>query len=112
MGGTPETRTHVFSRTLRQEDCPNMTISDNPGETVAALKEEPGKEIWLFGGGVLFSSLLQLGLVDVVEVAIIPVLLGDGLPLLPGSAAPAKLELTNHIIYEKSGTILLEYTVA
>ena len=46
-----------------------------------------------------------------VELAIIPVLLGDGLPLLPYPGAMAKLELTKHTIYDKTGTVLLEYTV-
>ena len=81
--GMPGMRAYVFSRTLRQADCPGVTVSDNPAETLAALKATSGKDIWLFGGGSLFSSVLQLGLVDSVELAIIPVLLGGGLPFLP-----------------------------
>lgn len=100
---------YVFSHTLRQTDCPDVTVSDRPKETVAALKEKPGKDIWLFGGGSLFRSLLDLGIVDTVEVAIIPVLLGGGMPLLPNPARLAKLRLTKHRVYEKTGTIALEY---
>ncbi len=110
-GGMPGVQAYVFSRTLRQEDCPGMTVSDNPAETLAAVKATPGKDIWLFGCGSLFGSLLQLGLVDSVEVAIIPVLLGDGLPLLPSPASEARLKLTTHTIYEKTGTVALEYSV-
>ena len=44
-----------------------------------------------------------------VEVAVIPVLLGGGLPLLPSPAARAKLQLTKHRVYEKTGTVSLEY---
>ena len=110
-GGMPAVQAYVFSRTLRQEDCPGMTVSDNPAETLAAVKATPGKDIWLFGGGSLFGSLLQLGLVDSVEVAIIPVLLGDGLPLLPSPASEARLKLTKHTIYEKTGTVALEYSL-
>lgn len=109
--GMPGMKVYVFSRTLRQEDCPGVTVSDDPAETLATLKATSGKDIWLFGGGVLFGSLLGLGLVDTVEVAIIPVLLGSGLPLLPDPASPAKLELTNHRIYEKTGTVALEYSL-
>ena len=65
----------------------------------------------LFGGGSLFRSLLELGLVDTLEVAIIPVLLGGGLSLLPHPAALTKLRLTNHRIYEKTGTVSLQYAV-
>ncbi len=111
-GGMPGMQAYVFSRTLRQTDCTGVTVSDNPAETVAALKATSGKDIWLFGGGSLFSSLLQLGLVDAVEVAIIPVLLGGGLPLLPHPARTAKLKLMKHRIYEKTGTIALEYSLA
>ena len=107
----PGVRTYVFSRTLRQADCPGVTVSDNPTETLTALKATSGKDIWLFGGGSLFSSLLQLGLVDAVEVAIIPVLLGGGVPLVPGLATSPKLKLTTHRIYEKTGTVALEYAL-
>jgi dihydrofolate reductase len=111
-GSMPGVRTIVFSRTLRQADCRGVTVSDNPKETLTALKATPGKDIWLFGGGSLFGSLLELGLVDAVEVAVMPVLLGGGVPLLPHPATTAKLELTKHRIYEKTGTVALEYSVA
>jgi dihydrofolate reductase len=111
-GGMPGLEPYVFSRTLRQIDCPDMTVSDDPKKTLAALKEKPGKDIWLFGGGTLFRSLLDLGLVDTVEVAIIPVLLGGGVPLLPAPARSAKLELAQHRVYEKTGTVSLVYAVA
>jgi dihydrofolate reductase len=104
-------KTFVFSRTLRQRDYPKVTIvGDNAEETVAGLRQEPGKDIWLFGGGLLFRSLLDAGLVDTVEVAVIPVLLGGGIPLLPPPAKQTKLTLTGHKIY-KTGIVLLEYAV-
>lgn len=108
---TPGVKTYVFSSTLRQEDYPAVTIvADNVEETVAALRKEPGKDIWLFGGGVLFRSLLDAGLVDTVEVAIMPVLLGEGIQLLPQPAKDAKLKLIGHKLY-KSGIVSLEYSV-
>src|SRR5918997_153889 len=83
-GGLRGVRTIVFSRTLRQEDYPNITIvSENPEGVLADLQSRPGKDIWLFGGGSLFRSLLEARLVDAVEVSVIPVLLGEGIPLLP-----------------------------
>ena len=110
-GGSPGTETYVFSRTLRQEDCPGVIVSDDPKKTIKALKASSGKDIWLFGGGSLFQSLLKLGLVDSVEVGIIPVLLGSGIPLLPPPAKRSKLKLVNHRVYEKTGTVSLEYSV-
>jgi dihydrofolate reductase len=110
-GGKLGMQAYVFSKTLRQADCPDATVSDNPKETVTALKQKKGKDIWLFGGGELFRSLLQLGLVDAVEVGVIPVLLGSGLPMLPSPATLAQLRLTKHRVYKKTGTVLLNYAV-
>lgn len=114
QGGGPAMRgmeSYVFSRTLVQEECPRVTVSADPKATVTALKQRQGKDIWLFGGGGLFQSLLALELVDAVQVAIIPVLLGGGVPLLTSPATRAKLRLTSHRIYEKTGTVLLDYAV-
>ena len=108
---TPGVKSFVFSRTLRQEDYPGVTIiAEGAEETVAALRAEPGKDIWLFGGGSLFRSLLSAGLVDTVEVAIMPVLLGEGIPLLPPPVRQTKLKLTGHKVYA-TGIVSLEYAV-
>ena len=110
-GGMPGARTFVVSRTLQQRDHPNVTILGEGWEqTVSALREETGKDIWLFGGGTLFGSLLDVGLVDTVEVAIMPVLLGGGVPLVPPPARRTQLQLTGHKVYE-TGIISLEYAV-
>jgi len=110
-GGIPGMMTFVFSRTLRQSDYPKVTVvGDKAEETVAALRAVPGKDIWLFGGGLLFRSLLDAGLVDTVEVAVMPVLLGGGIPLLPPPAKQANLKLTGHKVYG-TGIVSLEYAV-
>jgi dihydrofolate reductase len=101
----------VFSRTLRQKDNPGVTIADDPEGVMAGLRSKPGKDVWLFGGGSLFRSLAELGLVDTVEVAVIPVLLGQGLPLLPPPAKRVSLKLTGHRLYAKTGIMSLEYAV-
>jgi dihydrofolate reductase len=110
-GGVPRLTAYVFSTTLRQEDCVDAKLSRDPGETVRALKAQPGKDIWLFGGGSLFNSLLHVGLVDEVQVAIVPVLLGGGRPLLEHPAERASLRLTKHTLYRETGTVLLDYEV-
>jgi dihydrofolate reductase len=110
-GETPGMKTFVFSRTLRQQDYLGVTVvAEKCEETVAALRAETGKDIWLFGGGSLFRSLLNAGLVDTVEVAIIPLLLGGGIPLLAPPARQTRLKLTGHKIY-KTGIASLEYLV-
>ena len=111
-GSMPGYKTVVFSRTLKPGDYPSVTIvSDDVKTTVTKLKEAEGKDIWLFGGGELFRSLLDLGLVDTVEIGVIPVLLGGGLPLLPPPAGRATLTLVKHRAFAKTGTLALEYTI-
>jgi dihydrofolate reductase len=110
QAAVPGMKIIVFSRTLQQCDFPDVTIvAGREKEAVAALREKPGKDIWIFGGGILFRSFLDAGLVDTVEVAVIPVLLGGGIPLLPAPAKRAKLKLTGHKVYG-SGIVLLEYS--
>jgi dihydrofolate reductase len=71
---------------------PERDVADKERETVAALRAQPDKDLWLFGGGLLFRNILDAGLVDTVEVAVIPVLLGGGIPLLPARAERTKLK--------------------
>jgi dihydrofolate reductase len=112
-GARSGAQTIVFSRTLRQQDYPNLTIvSENPQQVLADLRSKPGKDIWLFGGGLLFRSLLEAQLVDTVEVSVIPVLLGEGIPVLPPkpSSERFKLKLAISRTY-KTGIVSLEYAV-
>ena len=110
-GSTPGMQVCVFSHTLRQEDHPGVTIADDPEGLMAELRSKPGKDVWLFGGGSLFRSFAELGLVDTVEVAVIPVLLGEGVPLLPPPAKRVALRLTGHKLYVRTGIMSLEYAV-
>ena len=101
----------VVSRTLQPADHPGVTIiGSGVAEAVAALKAEPGKDIWLFGGGSLFRSLLDAGLVDTVEVSVMPVLLGGGIPMLPAGRRSPPLRLTSSNALP-SGIVMLTYTV-
>jgi len=101
----------VFSRTLQPQDHPQVTVvADLNPDWIQALRTRPGKDIWLFGGSSLFRSFLDVGLVDTVEVSVIPVLLGDGIPLLPPPYTPAKLRLLGHQVY-RSGRLSLVYEV-
>jgi len=115
MGGGPPMpgiTSIVFSRTLKPGDCPkSMTLSNDAEGFVADLRKQPGKDIALFGGGELFRSLLAVGLVDEVAFSVVPVLLGGGIPLLPSPADRARLRLKGHRVYEKTGTVGLEYDI-
>lgn len=102
----------VISRTMRAEDHPGVTvIAEDVGERLRELRARPGKDIWLFGGGELFRSLLEMEQVDTVEVAVVPVLLGGGIPLFPSPAERQALSLTGHRVSPRTGTVSLEYAV-
>lgn len=100
----------VASRTMSQPPAPGVRLlRDDLIPAVAALKAQPGKDIWLFGGGNLARPLFDAHLVDTVEVALIPVLLGDGIPLLaPGPRVTLSLESARSLT---SGIQLLKYLV-
>jgi dihydrofolate reductase len=102
-------KTIVVSITLNAAQYKDVTIlSSGVADAVAALKAESGKDIWLFGGGVLFRSLLDAGLVDSVELAVSPVLLGGGVRLLPeGRRWP--LRLVDCKTMPNSGIVMLKY---
>ena len=101
----------VFSRTLPPSRRPGVRIvNEDPRKVVSALKGEPGRDIWLFGGGVLFRLLLDAGLVDTVELAVVPVLLGSGIPLLPPGGT-TKLVLADQKTLPTSGIVMLSYSV-
>lgn len=100
----PGMKTFVFSRTLLSTDCTKMIIvSNNPLEAVGALKRAPGKDIWLFGGSLLFRSLAKGKLVDTVEVTVMPILLGAGIPLLPPDSGRIPLSPVGQGVQNWSG---------
>ena len=105
-------RVYVFSRTLAAADHPEVTVvTGGAADVVAQLRSEAGSgDIWLYGGGELFRSLLEAGQVDAVEVTVVPVLLGRGIKLLPDTATRTRLALTTTLPYP-SGMIGLHYDV-
>jgi dihydrofolate reductase len=110
-GAIPGVDVVVFSRTIAPLNRAGVRIvNDDPKGFVAALKKQPGRDIWLFGGGELFRTLADAGLVDTVEVALMPVLLGSGIPLLP-PGSPVTLRLTDQRALPGSGIVALAYAV-
>ena len=101
----------VCSRTLRPDEVPGAQVKSDAAQAVRELRTQPGKDIAIFGGGELFRSLLLEGLVDRVEVSLIPVLLGGGVPLLPAPAPQTTLKLRTQRVYPKTGTVGLEYDI-
>ena len=104
-------RIYVFSRTPATKPHPAVTIvNEDPGPIVADLRAGRGKEIWLFGGAGLFRSLLAAKQVDIIELAVSPVLLGGGTPLVEVGAPSTRLALV-HSRSHPSGVVTLRYEV-
>ena len=104
-------KSYVFSRTLKAGPEDDFTVvSENAGEFVRKLKNEPGKDIWLMGGGELAGSLLTEGVVDELSLNIHPVLLGEGIPLFQGVQLQLNLELLSTKAHT-NGCVQVEYRV-
>ncbi|HEX7903619.1 MAG TPA: dihydrofolate reductase family protein [Chitinophagaceae bacterium] len=99
---------YVFSKTMTTDNSNAIFISSNIKEGVLEIKRQPGKNIWLYGGGKLITTFLNLDLVDVYKFAIHPVILGSGKPLFENIKERHKLKLVEAKGY-KSGATLLTY---
>lgn len=76
---------------------------------ISALKEMEGKDIWLVGGGILTTMLLNRDLIDEMQIAIVPTILGEGLPLFPNKSITSKWTLEENKSFSM-GLVLLTYT--
>jgi dihydrofolate reductase len=104
-----ETRKLVFSMTMDHLDWQNsQLIKENPVEAIARLKQQPGKNMIIFGSADLSSPLINHGLIDEFSILIGPVILGRGTPLFQGIQQRIKLKLVESKAL-KTGVISLVY---
>lgn len=101
---------YVFSNTLAQVEEGYTLVKEPIRNQVLQLKQLEGKDIALYGGASLLASLLDLQLVDEIIVAIIPVLLGSGKPMVKMLAEKVWLHLLNTKTYS-NGTVQVSYEV-
>ncbi|MCM3492079.1 MULTISPECIES: dihydrofolate reductase family protein [Paenibacillus] len=99
---------YVFSRTQTGNDHKAIYINDHILEEVLAIKNKPGKDIWLYGGASLITTFIQLGLVDVFRLSVHPVVLGEGKPLFVDIKQRLNLKLVNTRTFS-SGVVQLIY---
>ena len=78
---------------------------------IAALKQQTGKDILMFGSRILWNDLLAAGLVDELHLVIAPIVLGAGTPLFVGPP-PEPMKLIEALTWKGSGTILARYDVS
>lgn len=103
--------TYVFSHTLPPGTRNGVTFVGDEGiARLRELRSGTGKDIWLFGGGSLFGRLASIGLVDTVEVSVMPVMLGAGTPVISENTARVKLRFSSSDA-SSGGVLSLKYTV-
>lgn len=108
MPGFPKLKEYVFSTTLKEVRPGALLIQGNTKEIVEKIKQEPGKDIWLFGGASLTTSFLNLNLIDEMSLAIHPIILGSGKPLFSDIKNRISLNLIDTKTYS-SGLVNLVY---
>jgi dihydrofolate reductase len=106
----PKLKEYIFSTTLDKVKDGAILIKNNVKIEVENIKKEEGKDIWLFGGAGLTTTLLNLGLVDELSLAVHPVLLGQGSPLFNNLKERINLILVNTKTYS-TGLVSLTYTI-
>src|SRR5215204_4386319 len=108
--GFPKFKEYVFSNTLENANGGVVIIKGDIKKEVEKIKTKKGRDIWLFGGADLISSLMNLQLVDEVILAVHPVILGGGKALFKEIKERTWLTLTNHKVYP-NGLVFLNYTI-
>ena len=101
---------YVFSKTKRESNANVIFIDSNIKERVLEIKAQPGGDIWLYGGGKLITTLLNLDLIDEYKLAVYPVILGKGRPLFQNIEDRHKLILTE-AKGDQSGVTFLAYKI-
>lgn len=104
-------RNYVFTRNPELSEDENVKyISHDTVSFVNDIKSDKGGDIWLIGGGEVNSMLLNEKLIDELIVFIIPVVLGDGIPLFCFIPIIAKLELIRSNTYS-NGVVEMNYKI-
>jgi dihydrofolate reductase len=99
---------YVFSTTKAGDNTKTIFIDSNIKQRVQEILQQPGKNIWLYGGAKLITTFINLGLVDVYRLAVHPVILGSGKPLFQDIKDRVGLKLSD-VRPSRSGVILLIY---
>lgn len=106
-------RSIVFSHQARPVGAPSGVefVSEAPSALVSRLRAEPGKDIWLMGGGDIIASFLDERAIDEFVVSIVPVFIGDGIPLIARRHRHAALKLLSSERFE-DGVVQNRYQVS
>jgi dihydrofolate reductase len=104
-----ETAKIVFSRTLEKAEWTNSRlVKEKAAEEVARLKQQPGKDVIIFGSGNLAATLTQNCLIDEYRMMVVPIVLGSGHPFFQGIEGRLPMKLLDTRAF-RSGNVLLAY---
>jgi dihydrofolate reductase len=102
-------RMYVFSRTREAGERDGVTfINRTPVDFVRDLRQRPGKDVWLMGGAELAREFLRADLVDEIDLAVVPTLLGKGIPLFHGGFPERHFVLVENKAFS-GGLLSLKY---
>lgn len=108
-GFGPKIKNYVFSRHPREAPLPTFEFVNEPVKTFAQrLRAQPGKNIWMMGGGEIIASFLDQGEIDEFRIHVIPILIGEGLPLIQPRHRSIRLQLLSSKSFP-DGVVLLHY---
>ena len=112
MGGGsfgPKMKSYVLSRALPPGEREGLTfVNSSPAALVEEIRRSNGKDIWLMGGGEVARDFLKADLVDELYLGVVPVLLGQGIPLFPSGFPQRNFELIENKTFSR-GLISLKY---
>lgn len=99
----------AFSKTLNKAEWNNSSlVKGDIAEEISRLKQQPGKDMVIFGSGTIVSAFAKLGLIDLYRLIVNPVVLGKGKPLFKNMDNKLRLKLLNAKA-QSSGNVILEY---
>jgi len=99
----------VFSKTLPSVEWQNTRlVKENIAGEISELKQQPGKDMVIFGSGSIVSAFMQFGLIDEYRIIVNPVVLGNGIPLFRNIKSRINLKLLKTKSFG-SGNVILYY---
>lgn len=85
---------YILSRS-EQLPSPHVIFTDeNISELISRVKPSSEGDIWLVGGGQMVGAFLEKNILDKIQVAIIPTVIGEGIPLFPPGMVETSLKMT------------------
>lgn len=111
LGMGPKVKNYVFTRTLPDKSAGNIEFVKEPAKEFATrLRAQPGKDVWMMGGAGIIASFLDAGEIDEFSIHVIPIFIGEGIPLVQPRHRSIPLKLLSTKQFE-DGVVHLNYAV-